>query len=128
MAKISYKFKKLPEGDEKLPNQAVIVLKTLKALGGDENKFVSREELVAELDKVDGDRPNKLNARQPVERVVMFYQKHLVDNGYLEMNKEQAEKKEPKKDAKGKSDAPQKSKVPSADPAQAEKTAESVAI
>jgi len=129
MAKISYKFKKLPEGEEKLPNQAVIILKTLRDLGGEENKFISREDLVAELDKVDGDRPNKLNARQPVERVVIFYQKRLIEEGFWDMNKEAAEKKEPKaKAAKGKGDAPTKAKVPGAEPADAAKTAESVAL
>ena len=129
MAKISYKFKALPEGDQKLPNQAVTILKTLKTLGGEDNQFVTREDLVAELDKVDGDRPNKLNARQPVERVVMFYQKRLIEEGYWEMNKEAAEKKEPaEKKSKVKGEAPAKAKVPSADPAAAAQTAESVAI
>ncbi len=129
MAKISYKFKALPEGEEKLPHQATVILKTLRDLGADE--FHTRETLVAELDKQDGDRPNKLNARQPVERVVGFYQKRLLEGGYWEINKEAAPKKEKaEKNADGKEPAKTtKGKVPGTGPAETpEQTAESVAI
>lgn len=128
-SRISYKFKTLPTGEQKLPPQAVIVLKTLQTLGadGEDQKFVTRDSLVAELDKVDGDRPNKLNARQPVERVVMFYQKRLLDEGYIELDKPAAEPKEKKAKA-AKEPKASKSKVPAADPADAEATAESMAI
>ena len=126
-SRISYKFKAHPTADQKLPPQAVIVLKTLEALGGEDNAFVQRDALVAELDKVDGDRPNKLNARQPVERVVMFYQKRLVDEGYIELDKPAAEPKEKKAKA-AKEPKASKSKVPAADPADAEANAEAVAI
>lgn len=128
-SRISYKFKALPTGEQKLPPQAVIVLKTLQALGadGEDQKFVTRDSLVAELDKVDGDRPNKLNARQPVERVVMFYQKRLVDEGYIDLDKPAAEPKEKKAKA-AKEPKASKSKVPAADPADAEATAESMAL
>lgn len=129
-SRISYKFKTLPTGDQKLPPQAVVVLKTLEALGADESgeqKFVARDDLVKELDKVDGDRPNKLNARQPVERVVMFYQKRLVDEGYIEMDKPAAEPKE-KKPRAAKEPKASKSKVPPVAEEQAEETAESMAV
>lgn len=128
-SRISYKFKTLPTGEQKLPPQAVIVLKTLEALGadGDDQKFVARDDLVKELDKVDGDRPNKLNARQPVERVVMFYQKRLVDEGYIEMDKPAAEPKE-KKPRAAKEPKASKSKVPPATEEQADETAESMAV
>lgn len=114
-SRLSYKFKAHPTGDQKLPPQAVIILKTLEALGvdGEDQKFVTRDSLVAELDKVDGDRPNKLNARQPVERVVMFYQKRLIDEGFIEMDKPAAEPKEKKAKA-AKEPKATKSKVPSA--------------
>jgi hypothetical protein len=128
-SRLSYKFKAHPTGDQKLPPQAIIVLKTLEALGqdGEDQKFVTRDALVAELDKVDGDRPNKLNARQPVERVVMFYQKRLIDEGFIEMDKPAAEPKEKKAKA-GKEPKATKSKVPAASPEQAEENAAAVAI
>lgn len=126
-SRISYKFLKHAEGDVKLPPQAVVVLKTLEALGGEDNAFVTRDSLVAELDKVDGDRPNKLNARQPVERVVMFYQKRLVDEGFIELDKPAAEPKE-KKERPAKAPKAGKSKVPAVSEADAEETAEDMAI
>jgi hypothetical protein len=128
-SRLSYKFKAHPTGDQKLPPQAIIVLKTREALGqdGEDQKFVTRDALVAELDKVDGDRPNKLNARQPVERVVMFYQKRLIDEGFIEMDKPAAEPKEKKAKA-GKEPKATKSKVPAASPEQAEENAAAVAI
>ena len=87
--------------------------------------------LRAELDKVDVDRPNKLNARQPVERVVAFYQKRLIDAGHIEMNKESAPPKEKKEKsaASGEITGTSKSKVPGTGPKDTpDKTAESVAI
>lgn len=122
MAKISYKFKALPEGEQKLPNQAVVILKTLRDLG--EDQFHDRDQLVDKLGEEDGDRANRLNARQPVERVVAFYQKRLIDEGYIEVNKEVAPKKE-KAEKKAKEPGTGKGKTPSADPDQ---TAESVAL
>ena len=122
-SRISYKFVKHAEGDVKLPPQAVTILKTLEALGPD---FVARDSLVAELDKVDGDRPNKLNARQPVERVIMFYQKRLVDEGFIELDKPAAEPKA-KKERAAKAPKAGKSKVPAAQ-ADAEDTMEEMAI
>lgn len=124
-SRISYKFNAHPTAEQKLPPQAVILLKTLEALGGEENAFVTRDALVAELDKVDGDRPNKLNARQPVERVVMFYQKRLVDEGFIELDKPAAEPKE-KKPRAAKEPKATKSKVPPA--AAAEENAEAISI
>jgi hypothetical protein len=129
-SRLSYKFKAHPTGDQKLPPQAIIVLKTLEALGqdGEDQKFVTRDALVAELDKVDGDRPNKLNARQPVERVVMFYQKRLIDEGFIEMDKPATEPKEKKAKA-AKEPKATKSKVPAAPTAEeAAETAESMAM
>lgn len=126
-SRISYKFKTLPTGEQKLPPQAVIVLKVLEALGGEACEFVTRDALVAELDKVDGDRPNKLNARQPVERVVMFYQKRLVDEGFIELDKPAAEPKE-KKVRAAKEPKASKSKVPASAEADAEENAEEMAI
>jgi hypothetical protein len=124
-SRISYKFLKHAEGDVKLPPQAVTILKTLEALGPD---FVTRDSLVAELDKVDGDRPNKLNARQPVERVIMFYQKRLVDEGFIELDKPAAEPKA-KKERAAKAPKAGKSKVPTvAEEADADETAEEMAI
>jgi hypothetical protein len=129
-SRLSYKFKAHPTGDKKLPPQAIIVLKTLEALGvdGEDQKFVTRDALVAELDKVDGDRPNKLNARQPVERVVMFYQKRLIDEGFIELDKPAVEPKEKKVKA-AKEPKATKSKVPAAPTAEeAAQTAESMAM
>lgn len=129
-SRISYKFKTHPTAEQKLPPQAIIVLKTLEGLGkdGEEQKFVTRDALVAELDKVDGDRPNKLNARQPVERVVMFYQKRLVDEGFIELDKPAAEPKE-KKARAPKEPKATKSKVPPAVSAEeAEANAASMAM
>jgi hypothetical protein len=126
-SRISYKFVKHATGEIKLPPQAVIILKTLETLGGEDNAMVTRDALVAELDKVDGDRPNKLNARQPVERVVMFYQKRLVTEGFIELDKPAAEPKE-KKARAPKEPKAGKSKVPATTEAEAEENAEEMAL
>jgi hypothetical protein len=123
-SRVSYKFASLPEGDQKLPPQAVTILKELKALG--EDTFHNRDDLVKALDVQDGDKPNKLNARQPIERVIAFYQKRLVDEGFIELDTPVAAPKEKK--AKGDTTKAGKGKVPTANPAQAAETAESVAI
>lgn len=109
-SRVSYKFKRHPEGDEKLPPQAATILKELEAFG--EDKVVSRDDLVAKLEEGEGDT-NKLNARQPVERVIAFYQKRLESDGFVEIHKAVAEKKE-----KAAKSAPKgKAKVPAAEEA-----------
>ena len=113
-SRVSYKFIKHPEGDEKLPPQAVTILKELEAFGKD--KVVSRDDLVAALDVETDGKANKLNARQPVERVIAFYQKRLAEAGYWEVHKAA-----PAAKANGKADgkeAPKgKGKVPAAEAA-----------
>lgn len=84
-SRVSYKFLKHPAGDQKLPPQATTILKELEAFGKD--KIVSRDDLVAALDVETDGKPNKLNARQPVERVIAFYQKRLGEEGFLEIHK-----------------------------------------
>jgi hypothetical protein len=109
-SRVSYKFKRLPEGEEKLTPQALTILKVLQDRF-DEDEVVSRDRLVdvlAEKKDPDSDTPssdgnNILGARQPVERVLAFYQKRLVEDGYVELIKPEPEKKEPAaKKAKGK--------------------------
>jgi len=122
-SRVSYKFLKHPTADEKLPPQAQTILKELEAFG--ENKIVNRDDLVKALDVETNGQPNKLNARQPVERVIAFYQKRLAEEGYVEIHKAAAEKKEG--DAKGKAAPKGKGKVPGAEAAPAE-TAESMKV
>lgn len=111
-SRVSYKFLRNPSGEEKLPPQAVIVLKELESFGKD--KVVSRDELVAALDVETDGKANKLNARQPVERVIAFYQKRLADEGYLEIHKAAPAAKS---EGKSKSAPKGKGKVPEAEAA-----------
>lgn len=126
-SRVSYKFKKLPSGEEKLPPQAVTILKELQALG--EDSFHNRDDVVKALDVQDGDKPNKLNARQPIERVIAFYQKRLVEEGYVELDKPAPAPKAEKKAKGGDTTKTTKGKVPGTGPAETPaQTAESVAI
>ena len=110
MAEITYMFLNdtIAEG-EKMPPQLKTILATLKELGPD---AVSKEKLVEALSKPTDTAENQLNARQPVERVVGFYQKRMVDAGHVEMTKTVAEK--PAKAAKDKKVSGGKPKVPEA--------------
>lgn len=114
-SRVSYKFiKHAPtEGADKLPPQAVTIMKELEAFG---DKEVSRDELIAALADESNSTGNKLNARQPVERVIAFYQKRLVDNGLVELIKAAAPAKEPKEPKAAKAVGKGKSKVPAAEP------------
>ena len=118
-SRVSYKFLKHPGEGEKLPPQAVTILKELEAFGKD--KIVSRDDLVAALDVEADGKPNKLNARQPVDRVIAFYQKRLAEEGFLEIHKAAAEKKA--KGEGGKSAPKGKGKVPEAEAAPEETAA-----
>jgi hypothetical protein len=122
-SRISYKFiKHAPtEGENKLPPQAVTIMQTLESFG---DKEVSRDELIAALADESNPTGNKLNARQPVERVIAFYQKRLVDNELVELIKAAAAVKEPKAPKAAKAAGKGKSKVPAEAP---ETTAEEAA-
>lgn len=115
-AKVSYVFiKHAPEsGEGKLPPQAATILKELENFGktedGSANLTVNRDELVAAL-TID-ETKNKLNARQPVERVIAFYQKRFVDEGLISLVKHVAEPK-PAKEKVAKAPKAGKTKVPS---------------
>ena len=114
-AKVSYVFiKHAPEsGEGKLPPQAAAILKELENFGktedGSANLTVNRDELVAALTTGE---TNKLNARQPVERVIAFYQKRFVDEGLISLVKHVAEPK-PAKEKVAKAPKAGKTKVPS---------------
>ena len=113
-AKVSYVFiKHAPEsGEGKLPPQAATILKELENFGktedGSANLTVNRDELVAALTTGE---TNKLNARQPVERVIAFYQKRFVDEGLISLVKHVAEPK-PAKEKVAKAPKAGKTKVP----------------
>ena len=110
MSKISYQFVAHPTGEQKLPPQAKTILLELENAGNNDDGtpvIVSRDQLVKDL-TID-DEKNKLNARQPVERVIAFYQNRLESEGFLKVIKAAAEPKAPKapKEKKaGKSKAP----------------------
>lgn len=65
--------KVLAEG-EKMPTQAKVILSVLAQEGP-----LAKEALVAALD-------GKIETKQPIERIVSFYQKRLVDEGYITMS------------------------------------------
>ena len=97
--------------EAKLPPQAIVIMKTLEGMGKDgKHEEVTRDALCEILNKPDGDKPNMLNARQPVERVVAFYQKRLQEYKMIDIIKVVAEKKEKPAKTSG------KAKVPDADP------------
>lgn len=123
MSKIAYTFKAHTSetDDKKIPPQMATILRVLEEIGGQ----VDREDLVKNLETVGEDGQNKLRARQPVERVVAFYQKRLVDGGYVEFHKEAAAPKE--KAAKTDKAPKGKAKVPAAEEA-AEDVAESMKV
>lgn len=95
MSRIKYKFlSATPCIEAKLPPQAIIIMKTLEGMGKNGvHEEVGRDDLCKLLDVADGDKPNLLNARQPVERVVAFYQKRLQEYQMIEIIKVVAEKK-----------------------------------
>ena len=113
-SRVSYKFLKHPGEGEKLPPQAVTILKHLEELCGPEGKIISRDDLVKSLDKPVGDDSNALKARQPVERVIAFYQKRLGDEGFVEVHKAAPAAKATKAE-KGAAAPKGKAKVPTAD-------------
>ena len=57
----------------KLPHQAQVLLATLAAAGGS----LTREQLLAKLD------PDELRTKQPVQRILAFYQPQLVQLGLM---------------------------------------------
>lgn len=118
-SRVSYKFLEVKEKDaedKKFPPQCATIIKTLSEMAAegatdDTNPFptiVSRDDLVKALDVSDGDRPNKLNANQPIERVIAFYQNRLKESGVLEIVKAAVAEK-PVKEKKAKTG---KTKVP----------------
>ena len=113
-SRVSYKFLRALKDDEKLPSQAATIVATLGKMAGDsKDKLISRDDLVTELEKADGEKPNMLNAKQPVERVIAFYQKRLADEGFIEIHKPAAAPKT--KDGKKSAEPKGKAKVPSAE-------------
>jgi len=108
-SRVSYKFleaKEKDSEDKKLPPQAATIVKVLSELAGeDKATIVSRDDLVKALDVKDGDRPNLLNANQPIERVIAFYQNRLATSGILEIVKAAAAPKPAKEPKKGKTKA-----------------------
>lgn len=91
--KVTYEFVKHPgteEGAEKLPPQAKVLLNHLERLG-----TASRAEYLKALEASNkaGDKSEEgfdLNTRQPVDRILAFYQARLVEGGYMKTTKEEA--------------------------------------
>lgn len=110
MAKPNFKFLALPAEDVKVPPQLKTILTELKTLSeASENGFVTKEALVEHLQTENEAGDNMLRARQPVDRVVSFYQKRMVADGFVEIDKPVAEKKASTKKVsktKGKTPAP----------------------
>lgn len=61
---------------ERLPKQAQVIVRTLQDHGGSLHLF----KLIRILEQ-----GNKLNTKQPVERVFNHYRKRLIEDGYLEI-------------------------------------------
>lgn len=88
---IIYAFTRQPgEEDKKLAPQAKVILDTLEAAGGPLTKSQLLESLQGKIQTV-----------QPVERILAFYQKCLIEGNYMSMQKPVAPPKAEKK-AKGK--------------------------
>lgn len=66
----------LSKENRRLPNQAVVVLNTLKALGADK-KPVTQAELIAAM------LENGLKTVQTPKRIYTFYRKDLLEEGYI---------------------------------------------
>lgn len=74
--KVQFSFVKDPDEKAKLAPQARVIVSTLKEL-----KTAPRDHLV----KVLGD--GRLTTRQPVERILTYYQKSLETQGLIKMEK-----------------------------------------
>lgn len=75
--KIQFSFVKDPDEKAKLAPQARVIIATLKEL-----KTANRDHLVKVLTE-----QGQLKTRQPVERIVTYYQKSLETQGFLKMEK-----------------------------------------
>lgn len=74
-----FTFVKQVGKDEKLAPQARVIVNTVESAG----KPLDREELVKALD-------GKLQTRQPIGRIVTYYQKLLVERGYITITEQAA--------------------------------------
>lgn len=66
---------KVVEGSKKLAPQAQVIVNAIQAAG---KAGISRKDLIANLDGV-------LTTKQPIGRIVSYYQKSLVDTGHVEL-------------------------------------------
>ena len=66
----------LSKENRRLPNQAVVVLNTLKALGADKKPVTQAELIGAMLE-------NGLKTVQTPKRIYTFYRKDLLEEGYI---------------------------------------------
>lgn len=86
MASASYKFLKkfdpATNDGKRLPPQLQMILDHIEKHG---KGPVTQEELVKELSE-----GNKLNTRQPIERVINFYHQRMKDLGLVEVTKTQS--------------------------------------
>lgn len=97
----NYVFKKdVAEGD-KLPPQAKGMLAILKPAG---TAGLTGEKLCARMTEESKKEGGLISTNQPVERIVAFYQKRLVDGGFMAVVKAPKVEKKPKEPAKA--DAP----------------------
>jgi len=83
---ITYSFTKQVGKDEKLPPQARVLLNHLETLG-----TTPRAEYLSALSAANGKgvEGQDLKTRQPVERILAFYQADLVGGGYMKTAKEE---------------------------------------
>lgn len=72
-----FKFKESPEGAKKLAPQAQGIVDTIKAAG---DKGVTRKKLCEALTSV-------ITTRQPIERILTYYQKPLLNEGWITVDK-----------------------------------------
>jgi hypothetical protein len=68
-----FTFLKAPK-DKELPPQAVVIMQELKTL-----KKATMTELTAAVD-------GKISTKQPVDRIIAFYQKKLVEGGFVKLS------------------------------------------
>lgn len=76
-----FKFVKQPgEGDKKLPKQAQGIVNILEAASEEGRDGMSRTDLCEAMTQV-------IETRQPIGRILTYYQKPLVEGGYVEIVK-----------------------------------------
>lgn len=76
---IFYKLLRERTAEDRLPKQAQVIMDTLASMSGSKDG-VSRADLVKELSKED----SGLQTKQPVERIVSYYQAKLQSMGLIE--------------------------------------------